>query len=160
MARFRTSLLVCFALLAVQVGWAASVPREHSPMTAVSGVYSITFHLDMASNLPAGSTILCRARIAHDQGEPNLMNSLSAAFPVAVAGIATVTGSTATCVAEIPFSWTVDGARGGVLVSYEIDAVSDRGLVPKMLAGSALKSVGVALPAAGGSANLDVNLIF
>jgi len=60
-----------------------------------------------------------------DQAGLNLMNSQPAAFPVAAAGLATVTGSTATCVAEIPFSWTVENARGGVLLSYEIDAVSN-----------------------------------
>jgi hypothetical protein len=160
MARFHTSLLVSFALLAVQVGRAASVPRDHSSMTAVSGVYSVTFHLNMASNLPAGSTILCRARIAPDQGGPNLINLRPAAFPVAAAGLVTVTGSTATCVAEIPFSWTLEGSRGGALLSYEIDAVSDAGSVPRPLVGSAPQSVGVMLPAAGGSANLDLNLSF
>ncbi len=160
MERFHTSLLLCFALLAVQDGLAASVPRELSPLTTVSGVYSITFHLNMASKLPAGSTIICRARITPDQGGPDLTNSRSAVFPVAAAGLTTVTGSTATCVAEIPFSWTVEGARGGVLLSYEIDAVSYAGSAPAVFAGSARQSFGKALPVAGGSANLDVNLSF
>jgi hypothetical protein len=160
MARFHTSLLLCVALLAVQDGLAASVPREHNPVTAVSGVYSVTFHLNMASKLPAGSTIICRARIAPDLGGPNPMNSRSAPFRVAAAGIVTVTGSTATCVAEIPFSWTVEGARGAVLLSYEIDAVSDAGSAPVPLAGSARQGFDVVLPATGGDANLDVNLSF
>jgi len=160
MARVYTSLLLCFALLAVQDGLAASVPREHSPLTAVSGVYSVTFHLNIASKLPAGSTITCRARIAPDQGGLNLMNSRLAAFPLAVAGMATVTGSTATCVAEIPFSWTVENARGGVVLNYEIDAASAAGSAPVVLAGSARQSTGAALPAAGGSANLDLSLTF
>ena len=160
MARFHTSLLLCVALLAVQDGLAASVPREHNPVTAVSGVYSVTFHLNMASKLPAGSTIICRARIAPDQGGPSLMNSRSAAFPVAAAGIVTVTGSAATCVTEIPFSWTMEGARGAVLLSYEIDAVSGAGSAPLLLAGSARQGFGVVLHASGGGANLDVNLSF
>jgi hypothetical protein len=129
-------------------------------MTAVSGVYSVTFHLNITSKLPAGSAITCRARIAPDQGGQDLMNSRSAAFPMAAAGLATVTGSTATCVAEIPFSWTVENARGGVLLSYEIDAVSYAGSAPVLLVGNARQSVGVVLPAAGGSANLDVSLTF
>ncbi len=69
-----------------------------------------------------------------------------------------VTGSTATCVAEIPFSWTVESARGGVSLSYEIEAVSYEGSVPKLLAGSARQGLEVALPANGGGSNLDVNL--
>jgi hypothetical protein len=160
MARVHISLLVCFALLAVQNGLSASVPREHSALAAVSGVYSITFHLNIASKLPAGSTITCRARIAPYQGGQDLMNSQPAAFPVAAAGLATVTGSTATCVAEIPFSWSMESARGAVVLSYEIDAISSAGSAPVLVAGSARQSTGVALPAAGGSANLDVNLSF
>jgi hypothetical protein len=159
MARVHISLLLCFALFAVQDGLAASVPREHSPLATVSGVYSVTFHLNIASKLPAGSTITCRARIAPDQAGLNLMNSRPAAFPVAAAGLATVTSSTATCVAEIPFSWTVENARGGVVLSYEIDAVSYAGSAPRrLLAGRARQSA--VLPAAGGSANLSVNLTF
>ena len=158
MARIHISLLLCFALFAVQDGLAASVPRDRSPMTAVSGVYSVTFHLNIASKLPAGSTITCQARITPDQAGLNLMNSQPAAFPVAAAGLATVTGSTATCVAEIPFSWTVENARGGVLLSYEIDAVSNAWSAPRPLVASAWQSIGVALPAAG--ANLSVNLSF
>jgi hypothetical protein len=158
MARVHISLLLCFALLAAQNGLAASVPRDRSPLTTVSGVYSVTFHLNIASKLPAGSTITCRARIAPDQTGLNLINSQPSAFPVAAAGMATVTGSTATCVAEIPFSWTVENARGGVVLSYEIDAASYAGSASMVLAGSARQSAGAALPAAGGSANLDVNL--
>lgn len=157
MARVRISFLVCFALVAVQNGLSASVPREHSPLAAVSGVYSITFHLNIGSKLPTGSTITCRAQIAPDQGARDLMNSQSAAFSVAAEGLATVTGSTATCVAEIPFSWKVENARGGVVLSYEIDAVSNAGSAPVLVAGSARQSAGVAT---GGSANLAVNLSF
>jgi hypothetical protein len=157
MAQLRISLLICFALLAVQNGLSASVPRDRGALTAVSGVYSITFHLNVGSKLPAGSTITCRARIAPDQGGQSLINSQPAAFPVAAVGLATVTGSTATCVAEIPFSWSMESARGAVVLSYEIDAVSNAGPAPVLFAGSARQSAGVA---AGGRANLDVNLNF
>ena len=160
MARVRISLLLCFALLAVQNGLSASVPRDRVPLTTVNGVYSVTFHLNIASKLPAGSTITCRARIAPDQDGLNLLNSQPAAFAVAAEGTATVTGSTATCVAEIPFSWTMENARGGVLLSYEIDAASYAGAAPMVLAGRAQQSAGAALPAAGGSAKLDVSLTF
>ncbi|MFY9854092.1 MAG: hypothetical protein WAK26_09480 [Terracidiphilus sp.] len=160
MARFHISFLLCFALVAVQSGLAASVPREHSPVTVVSGVYSVAFHLNMASKLPAGSTIICRAHIAPDQGSPDLMNSPSATFPVAASGLVTVTGSTATCVAEIPFSWTLESARGPFILSYEIEAVSCAGTAPKLLACSARQSAGMALLSAGSRANLYVNLSF
>ena len=54
MARIHTSLLLCFALLAVQDGLAASVPRDRSPLTTVNGVYSVTFHLNIASQAASG----------------------------------------------------------------------------------------------------------
>jgi len=158
MARVHISLLLCFALFAVQDGLAASVPRDRSPMTAVSGVYSVTFHLNIASKLPAGSTITCQARITPDQAGLNLMNSQPAAFPVAAAGLATVTGSTATCVAEIPFSWTVENARGGVLLSYEIDAVSNAWSAPEAACCQCVAKHWSGVTGCG--ANLSVNLSF
>lgn len=160
MARVHISLLLCFALLTVQNALAASVPGNSGRLTTVSGVYSITFHLNIASKLPAGSTITCRARIAPDQEGLSLMNSRPTAFPAAAVGLATVTGSTAICVAEIPFSWTVEGAPSGVVLSYEIDAAGYAGSAPVVMASSARRSVGAAFPATGGNANLNVNLIF
>ena len=158
MARFRTSLLVCFALLAVQVGWAASVPREHSPMTAVSGVYSVTFNLNILSTLPAGSMITCRARIAPNPGRLDPRNRPPAELPAQAEGRVALNGPTAACTAEIPFAWTVASAQGGVVLSYEIDAVSGSAGAPLLVRSSARQNISAPLPVSGGSANLSLNV--
>jgi hypothetical protein len=159
MARIRNSLLLCLALLAWTAASAAGLPQPRVGPIAVSGVYSVTYHLNLASTLPAGSTITCRARMAPIPGVPDLRNPQLAATPVS-AGQVSVTGSTATCAAEIPFSWTVTTPPGGIALYYEIDAVSLRGAVPVLLRTSTQRQVSAAFPAAGGSANLSLTLIF
>ena len=127
----------------------------------LSGAYSITFNLSFASTLPAGTTIICRARIAPNPANPGLGNSLFAATPIGTGvGLAAVTGSKATCAAEIPFAWTVESARGGVVLSYEIDAVSNAGAVPLLLRSSARQGIGAALPASGQTASLSLGMTF
>jgi hypothetical protein len=71
-----------------------------------------------------------------------------------------VTGSKATCAAEIPFAWTVESARGGVVLSYEIDAVSSAGAGSLLLRSTARQGIGAALPAAGETASLSLSVNF
>ncbi|MGD0801560.1 MAG: hypothetical protein ABR906_09610 [Terracidiphilus sp.] len=158
MARLRIPLL-CFALLAPLVALAANVPEERGAAT-VSGVYSVTFHLRLASMLPAGSTITCRARIQPNPVGLDPRYPQVAVEPVMGAGLAAVTGSTATCAAEIPFAWTLTSFQGGVVVSYEIDAISSSGGTPMQAPGSAARTVAAAFPASGGSSSLTLNLSF
>lgn len=141
MERLRIPLLFGLALLASAAAQAASLPA--SPERA-AGVYSVTFNLRLASKLPSGTTITCRAQIVPSQGGLNPQNPRMAAFPVGTAtGLAAVTGSTATCAAEIPFSWTVASARNGLVLRYEIDAVSSAGATP-LLSGSSAPQAGSA----------------
>jgi hypothetical protein len=161
MARVRFPLLLCVALLASAIAPAMGAPDLRGALTTVSGVYSVTFNLSIASTLPAGTTITCRAQIAPNQGGLNLLNPQLVAIPVGTAaGLAAVTGSTATCAAEIPFSWTVTSPQGGVMLSYEIDAVSSFGSAPLLVRRSAQQNIGAAFPASGGSARLSLNLTF
>ncbi len=160
MARIRIPLLLCFALLFAAFAQAAGVPELRGPF-AVSGVYSLTFNLSLASRLPTGTTITCRARIAPNQGGLGLGNQQLAPIPArTVTGLAQVTGSTATCAQEIPFSWTVLSAQGGAVLSYEIDAVSNSGSIPLLVRTSGQQNVGVAFPSSGGRASLSFNLVF
>ena len=159
MARIRNSLLLCLALLTWTAAGAAGLPQPRVGPMAVSGVYSVTFHLNLASTLPAGSIITCRARMAPIPGGLDLLKPQLAATPVS-AGQVSVTGSTATCAAEIPFSWTVTSPPGGIALFYEIDAVSYQGGAPILVRTSAPRQVSTAFPAAGSSANLSLNLIF
>jgi hypothetical protein len=161
MAPIRTPLLLCVVLLASAVAQAVGVPELRANSFAVTGVYSLTFNLNLASPLPAGTTITCRAQIAPNQGRVDLRGQQSAAIPVrTVTGLALATGTTATCATEIPFSWSVSGVREGVVLSYEIDAVSTSGSIPLLVRRSAQQNIGVPFPASGGSARLNFNLTF
>ncbi|MGA2886876.1 MAG: hypothetical protein ABSE51_02415 [Terracidiphilus sp.] len=158
MAHARIRMLLWFAMLAPTAALAAGIPDQRAASTMVSGVYSVTFNLNLASTLPAGTMITCRARIVPNQGGPNLLNQHLDAIPVeTTTDVATVTGAKATCTTEIPFSWTVISAQGGLTLSYEIDAVSGSGSAP-LLRNSAQQNIGAAFPASGGSAQLSINL--
>jgi hypothetical protein len=158
MAQIRVPLLLCFALLASAAGAAAGTLEERGTPTTVSGVYSVTFNLNILSTLPAGTMITCRAQIAPNQAGLDLRNRTLAARPAAAAGRVAVTGSTATCMAEIPFAWTVANARGGVILRYEIEAVSGSGVAPPQVRSSARQNIGAAFPASGRSARLSLNV--
>lgn len=158
MAHLRISRLLCFALLASA---AASAQENHNSPVAVSGVYSVTFNLSILSTLPARTTMTCKAEIAPGQGGSGLGNPHPAQGPVeTAAGLAVVTGPKATCAVKIPFAWTVTGAQGGVVLSYEIDAVSHSGAAPLLVRSSARQGISTPFPAAGGNASLSFNLIF
>jgi hypothetical protein len=161
MSQIRTPLLLCVALLTSAFALAAGVPELRGSPATVSGVYSLTFNLSLATQLPAGTTIVCRARIVPNPGGIDLGNQQFPAIPTkTVTGLARVTGSTATCAEEIPFSWTVLNGRGGVVLSYEIDAVSDSGSFPLLVRTSGQQSLRMAFPAAGERASLSFNLTF
>ena len=143
-----------FMLLSAVLATASAAIGQQQPASvmSVSGVYSVTFNVNIASALPADTTITCRAQIAPNSSGLGLVNLGHAVTPAA-AGLATVSGSRATCAAEIPFSWTLTAANGALTVRYQIDAVSRSGAILS----SAPQSVNTVLPADGGSANLRVN---
>jgi len=159
MALNRNSLLLCLALGAWTAVGAAGLPQPSGGLIAVSGVYSVAFHLKLIHELPAGSILNCRALMVPIPGERDLRTVQLAATPVA-AGQVSVTGSTATCAAEIPFSWTVTSLPDGITLFYEIDAVSLQGAAPILLRTSAQQRLSAAFPAACGSAHLTLNLTF
>jgi hypothetical protein len=158
MARARIPLLLCLALLAPVYALAVDAPEVHGPSTMVSGVYLVTFHLKIVSALPAGSTITCRARIAPNPAGLDLRNPLPGVTTAAASGQAAVIGPTATCAAEIPFAWTHASGQDGIVLSYEIDTVSNSGSEPVLLRSSTGQSIGVVLLASG--ASLSLNLAF
>jgi len=161
MRRIRILLLLCFALPFLATASAAGVPELRGSSSTVSGVYSLTFNLNIATALPAGTTITCRARIIPNPGRADLPNQQLAPIPVrTVEGVASITGSTANCAAEIPFSWTVPSTQGVAMLSYEIDAVNTSGSTPLVVRSSGQQNVGVAFPGLGGSTRLSFNLIF
>jgi hypothetical protein len=161
MAGGRIPWLLCVALLAPLPARAAGAPEQRAAETTVSGVYLVNFHLNLASTLPAGTTITCRAQIAPQPGGLDLGNPQPGAAAVdTAAGLTTVAGSRAICATEIPFSWTVAGEPSGIVLSYEIDAVSSSGSAPLLVRSSMRQNIVAAFPAAGGSANLSFNVTF
>lgn len=157
MSRIRFPSLLCIALLTSAFAQAAGVPDLRGSPTTISGVYSLTFNLNLATELPAGTTITCRARVTPNQGGIDLRNRQPAMAPVATAA---VNGSRATCAAEIPFAWSVTNERGGAMLSYEIDAVNNSGPIPLMVWSSGRQNVDLALPGFGGGTNLSFNLTY
>jgi|WetSurMetagenome_2_1015567.scaffolds.fasta_scaffold21498_5 hypothetical protein len=158
MAHPRISLLLCIALL---ISAAASAQENRNRPAAVSGAYSVTFKLSLLSTLPARTTITCKAQIAPNQGGPELANPHPAQGLVETAtGLAVVAGPKATCAVKIPFAWTVTGMQSGVVLGYEIDAVSHLGAAPLLVRSSARQNITAPFPAQGGNASLSFNLVF
>lgn len=164
--KYARSLLSLLLALPVSV-FAAAAPavdqqRDVLPVL-VSGVYSVAFNVNLASALPPGATLLCRAKVV-----PNALpfNSFDRSMLPTGSGVASIHGSTATCWVEIPFAWTLNGASSSAslyreaALSYEIDAVSASGSIPTVLRASTAQGIGVSYPSAGGSARLNINVTF
>jgi hypothetical protein len=161
MVRIRTLLMLGVSFAASLAALAATPQRHGSGNTAitVSGAYAVTFNLTIASTLPTGSTITCRAQIVPTLKGSDATNLQVLAAPVETAtGIATVNGSTATCTAEIPFSWTLPNSQSTVMLSYEIDAVSTTGGTRLVVRSSLQQNINEALPSAGGTASPIFNV--
>ncbi len=159
MKRLRTLILPLAVLLASGVGWAAPAADQldNAGPAAVSGNYTVSFNVSLGSTVPAGATITCRAKVA-----PNgtFFGSLGrGAVPVGT-GVARVTGNTANCSVEIPFSWTVNDPRNGAALSYEIEAVNGSGPLPGAVRTLTQQNIGVAYPPGGGAARLSFNVAF
>lgn len=159
MTRACVSMLLCAALLAPGAALAA-VPERPSTPLEVSGVYTVHFNLNIASTLPAGAVIVCKAWIVPNlQGLPSL-GQPNAAPVQAAAGVAIVSGSTATCAVEIPFSWTVRNSQGGIALSYEIEDRDASGSLSVLLRATPPQGIATAYPSMGGAASLNFDLTF
>jgi hypothetical protein len=161
MNRIRTSLLV-FAATLIPFSALAATPEHHhggSSSAAVTGTYSITYNIDVVSTLPAGATIVCKAQIAPAIQGVEGQNGL--AVPVeSAASVATVSGSTATCVVQIPFAWTLNANQTNVVLNYEIQAVNAAAALPVVVRNSVLQGTSEALPASGATSSLTFAVTF
>jgi hypothetical protein len=157
MKRARISQILLPVLLVSAAMWAAPAvdqDRGAAPL-AVSGVYLVTFNVQVGSVPAAGGTIFCRAKIAPNL--PGFDNRGQRLVPVESArGVVTYMGSSANCAVEIPFSWTVTDTETGVVMSYEIDALSG----PGVAAVRTRQGIGLAYPRMGGAANVRLNVAF
>jgi hypothetical protein len=166
MKRARIPQIFLAALLASAVAGAAPAGeiRGGAAPAAFSGVYEVTFTVNATSVLAPGTAILCKAKDVPNA--PALEDFRWGAVPVASA-LATVTGSAETgywanCTVRIPFYWTAENAQGSAVLSYEID------LVDRVVSGPGAEAVtlrrqeriGVAYPAPGGTASLNLKVSF
>ncbi len=159
MTLIRNLLLVGAMLLAWVPARAGGVPQARNAPIAISGVYSVVFHVNLASTLPAGSILTCRARMAPIPGGVDLRNQMLSATPVAL-GQTRLTGSTAACTAEIPFSWTVTSPPNAVELFYEIEVVNLQGVAPTLLRSSAPQQTNAAFLITNSFPDLTLNLTF
>ena len=157
MNRVRTLMLPLVVSLATAAASAAppADPGRADGLVAVSGSYILTLNVSLDSAPPAGAAILCKARITPNL--PSFQNLDSRMVPAESAtGLATVTGKSANCSVQIPFSWAVSEAQGGTIVNYEIDAVSPSGSMFVLVCPR--EGIGVAYPANGGAARIAVRV--
>jgi hypothetical protein len=162
MNRLRASLFTLAATL-IPFSALAATPEHHhgggnSP-SVVTGAYSITYNIDVVSTLPAGATIVCKAQIAPAlQGVEGQNGQI---VPIeSAASIATVSGSTATCVVQIPFAWTLNANQTNVVLNYEIQAVNASATLPVVVRNSVLQGVSEPLPASGATSALTFAVTF
>jgi hypothetical protein len=140
-------------LLALPIAASAASVPEVEPR-AETGTYTIAFHVDLASSLPSSSLLLCRAAITPRTPFSRFNQSV---FPTR-SGVATITGSTATCWIEIPVAWTQnDAPNREAALNYELEAVSNSAITRRA---STAQAIHIAYPAAGGSTRLNINVTF
>ena len=158
--RSRIAFALMMAALVLPVCAQPAAQHHGSGPTAVAGTYSITFNLNIASTLPANATIVCKAQIAPGGNFYSSMNPQVAVPVESASGVATITGTTATCLVEIPFSWNVETTRNGVALSYELDAVNASGTLPAVVRTSTQQGIAQAYPSSGGTASVTFNVTF
>jgi len=162
MSRTRIACSLLAASLVAASAWAGPIAEHHrSGPSTVTGTYSITFNLNIVSTLPAGATIACRVQIVPaTSGMPGFTPQSAPSLVESASGVASVSGSTATCEIEIPFSWTVQSTRGGASLSYQIDAFNATGSLPTVLRSSAQQEVAEPYPSSSGTSTLSFNVTF
>jgi hypothetical protein len=121
----RTRIIACLVFL-LFAARAAAAPPDTSRIPAAepsSAVLALSFQLSIATPLPAGVTLVCRAR---------MVPSFPAGDPRNTQPAATRSATGSQCALEIPYSWSGD-AVPAVSLEYEIDAVSSAGIVVQTL---------------------------
>jgi hypothetical protein len=157
MMRVRIFQILLLALLpsAAVCAAGAADQRSGAVQVTVSGVYSLTFNVQVRSAAVTGGTIYCKAKIAPNL--PGFENRSPRVVPVESArGVAAIVGSSGNCSVEIPFSWMVADTQNGVALSYEIDAVNGSGVA----AGRTQQGIDVAYPEMGKAANMRLRVAF
>jgi hypothetical protein len=78
-----------------------AVVPEAGTVSPLTGTFSVTLHITLKTAVPSGDKVGCTADVLAD----DTTTTGNTSFTEEVSAIATVSGSTATCVMTIPFSW-------------------------------------------------------
>lgn len=78
-----------------------AVVPEAGAVSPLTGTFSVTLHITLKTAVPSGDKVGCSADILADETTA----TGATAYTEEVSALATVSGSTATCVMTIPFSW-------------------------------------------------------
>jgi hypothetical protein len=107
----------------------------------------VQFRFNIASSMPAGSVLTCKAEIVPDDGWARQLTPIERA-----SGTTTLRGAIALCALEIPFSWAGNQALRICALRYEINGISPTGAVV------VLKGLCPAITLAPSPAGVVVNL--
>jgi hypothetical protein len=108
--------------------WAA--PAEGNAPAAVYSSF-VELRLNIASSLPAGSILTCKAEIVpgtFDEPDRGFAFFGRASGATTLRETTISPGAAALCTLEIPFSWTGNRAPRTLILRYEIDGASPAGL--------------------------------
>lgn len=126
------ALVTCCTWLAIPV-WAA--PAEgNAPTTVFSSFVELRFNI--ASSLPAGSILTCKAEIVpgvFDELDRGFASFGSASSTTTLRGTTIPPGTAGLCALEIPFSWAGNRAPRTLMLRYEIVSPAGRVLLQKGL---------------------------
>jgi hypothetical protein len=78
-----------------------AVVPEPAAVSPITGTFSVTLHITLKTAVPSGDKVGCSADVLAD----DTTTSGDTSYTEEVSALATVSGSTATCVMTIPFSW-------------------------------------------------------
>jgi len=134
--------------MSAAAGYAAGTPSSTTPV-ATAGTYFLNFDVTGMAPVPAGTTLMCRARVL-----PNLASGKGLNVSVGE-GRGIVYGSKARCAVQIPLLLAPGQAQAGSLLSYEIVAVLPAGATVWSVAD---QGIAVAYPAAGMMVRVDFAL--
>ena len=153
-----TRIFLLLGLLPLTAAASATSPvdsRIPSTQATISGVYSVTFHANEATPVPAGATLICKARIVPNLSSGENLNAQPAA--ASAMGRASGPGSTAECSLEVPFSWYAEPAHNAAALSCEVDAISASGATMRVITQQA---IAIPYPPQGTTAHVSLTIDF
>jgi hypothetical protein len=155
------------ASAAVSLGMALSLPLAASAQSyeTVVGAYAVTLHITLKTSLEKGDQLGCSAEVTDSSFGLTLAGgSGGAVYTEDASADASVSGSTATCVLKIPFSWLLPAQPRLDSLSGTYTATITRhtteGAAPRVVrsSGSDIPAVVNGIPTGTSASTIDVTL--